>query len=198
MDDPILTALVDPADTDQPARVRSPGVGWWSMHPRAGAMMGAGAPAGSLTRLHRRYALVLPEGVTGMVGARLPADRRVAVAYGEVLFEILPVEHGSATALEPGGDVHAAPTAGLPAGTRAVVSPTDGTFYRRPGAGAPPFVDTGARVRAGQPLGLVEVMKTFNQVLYGGPGLPEEAEIVEIRCGDAQEVRAGQILFVVR
>jgi hypothetical protein len=41
-------------------------------------------------------------------------------------------------------------------------------------------------------------MKTFNQILYDGPGCPEEAEVVEVRCEDAQEVSAGQILVVVR
>ena len=79
-----------------------------------------------------------------------------------------------------------------------MVSPTDGTFYRGPAPGTRPFVEPGSRVRAGQPLGLVEVMKTFNQIPYGGPGLPEEAEVVEIRCGDAEEVHAGQVLMFVR
>ena len=59
-------------------------------------------------------------------------------------------------------------------------------------------VEVGSRVQAGDPLGLVEVMKTFNQILYGGPGFPEDAEVVEVRAGDAEEVRAGQILMVVR
>jgi biotin carboxyl carrier protein len=40
-------------------------------------------------------------------------------------------------------------------------------------------------------------MKTFNQIVYGGPGLPEEAEVVEIRCADGAEVSAGQTLMVV-
>ena len=58
--------------------------------------------------------------------------------------------------------------------------------------------EVGGRVKRGQPIGLVEVMKTFNQILYDGPGFPDEAEVVEIRAEDAQEVGVGQILIVVR
>jgi biotin carboxyl carrier protein len=53
-------------------------------------------------------------------------------------------------------------------------------------------------VRRGDAVGLVEVMKTFNQILYDGPGFPEEAEVVEVRCEDGQEVRVGEVLVVVR
>ncbi len=41
-------------------------------------------------------------------------------------------------------------------------------------------------------------MKTFNQILYEGPGFPDQAEVIEIRVRDAEEVRAGQVLIVVR
>ena len=47
-------------------------------------------------------------------------------------------------------------------------------------------------------MGLVEVMKTFNQIQYGWPGLPDEAEVIEIRVEEGAEIRAGQILVVVR
>ena len=50
----------------------------------------------------------------------------------------------------------------------------------------------------GQVVGLVEVMKTFNQIQYGGAGLPEEAEVLEIRADEGAEIRAGQVLVVVR
>jgi biotin carboxyl carrier protein len=79
-----------------------------------------------------------------------------------------------------------------------VSAPTDGVFYRGPSPEAPPFVEVGSRVSKGQPVGLVEVMKTFNQIVYGGPGMPDEGEVLEIRCEDGAEVSAGQVLIVVR
>jgi biotin carboxyl carrier protein len=53
-------------------------------------------------------------------------------------------------------------------------------------------------VATGQPLGLIEVMKTFHPIVYGGRGLPERAELVEFRVADGAEVSAGQTLVVVR
>jgi biotin carboxyl carrier protein len=51
---------------------------------------------------------------------------------------------------------------------------------------------------AGQPVGLIEVMKTFNPILYGGGELPDEAEVVALAAEDESEVRAGQPLVIVR
>jgi acetyl-CoA carboxylase biotin carboxyl carrier protein len=154
---------------------------------------------GLFSSLHRRFALVLPEGTAGRTVGALPRKRSVPVEYGEVLFELAPVDPND----EAGAPVAAAALgrpadADLPEGTWAVVSPTDGFFYRRPSPGAEPFVEVGTRVQSGDPLGLVEVMKTFNQILYGGPGFPDDAEVVAIRAGDAEEVLAGQVLMVVR
>ena len=84
------------------------------------------------------------------------------------------------------------------AAAKAVTAPTDGVFYRRPAPDAAPFVEPGGRVEAGQPVGLVEVMKTFNQILYGGPGFPDSAEVLEIRAEEGAEIRSGDVLVVVR
>ena len=174
--------------------VLSPGVGWWSDHPHAGAVVDSGAPVGQLSTLNRRFDLVLPDGVAGRAVGEMSRRRLVAVEYGEVLFEVVPV--GADVEIVAGDDgMHGAD---LPEGSRAIAAPTDGFFYRCPSPGAPAFVEVGSRVRTGQPLGLVEVMKTFNQILYGGPGFPEEGEIVAIRAEDGDEIRAGQVLMVVR
>ena len=198
MNEPIVLVRVVPGD-DGRVRILSPGVGWWSAHPHPGALVGPGSPVGRFSSLHRRFALVLPEGTAGQTVGTLPRKRSVAVEYGEVLFELAPVDPNDEAGARGAAAALGHPSnADLPEGTWAVVSPTDGFFYRRSSPGAEPFVEVGSRVQAGDPLGLVEVMKTFNQILYGGPGFPEDAEVVEVRAGDAEEVRAGQILMVVR
>ncbi len=199
MSEPILLARVERGE-DGRARVLSPGVGWWSDHPGAGALLGPGSRIGTFQRLGQRLALVLPDGAAGRVAGPLPRNLAVPLEYAQLLFELAPVQAaGDAEALAEHAAAIGHPSAtGFPPGTWAVVSPTDGIFYRRPAPGARPFVEPGARIRAGQPLGLVEVMKTFHPIVYGGPGFPEEAEVVEVRCGDAEEVRAGQVLVVVR
>jgi acetyl-CoA carboxylase biotin carboxyl carrier protein len=198
MDDPILLVNVE-SDDDGMTRVLAPKVGRWSSLPGPGTLIGPGSDVGTLEQLHRRFRLVMPEGAAGLVSDGLPPLRSVSVEYGQQLFRLAPVgsiKNGEAAG---GGAVPGQPAGEkLAADTRAVVSPTDGVFYRKPSPDAAPFVQVGGRVKRGQPVGLVEVMKTFNQILYDGPGFPEEAEVVEIRAEDAQEIGVGEILIVVR
>jgi acetyl-CoA carboxylase biotin carboxyl carrier protein len=198
MYDPVLLVRVE-RDDDGTARVLAPRVGWWSSLPAQGTLIGPGSDVGVLDQLNRRFRLLMPEGAAGLVTDGLPPLRRVAVEYGQILFQLRPVE--AAAADKPAGAAgrgEGATSAELGADSRTIVSPTDGVFYRKPSPDAPPFVEKGGRLRRGQPVGLVEVMKTFNQILYDGPGVPDEAEVVEIRAADAQEVAAGQVLIVVR
>jgi acetyl-CoA carboxylase biotin carboxyl carrier protein len=192
MDEPVLRVLV------QDGRVLSPAVGLWGSHPVAGALLSPGAFVGSLVQGNRRRILALPVGSSGRLVTSLPRDRLVPVAYGTLLFELAPL---TADELQPAEAADRSRHPGgldLPAGTRAVIAPTDGVFYRRAAPGSPAFVEPGQTVHAGQAIGLVEVMKTFNQVLYGGPDLPDRATVVEIRTGDGEEIRAGQVLLLVR
>ena len=82
-------------------------------------------------------------------------------------------------------------------GLLAFRAPTDGVFYSRAAPDVPPFVSVGQRIQRGQPVGLIEVMKTFNQILYDGDSLPEQGTVKEIRVSDGEEVSAGQALIVV-
>jgi len=178
--------------------VLAPAAGWWSRHPVPGCVLVAGQSVGTLEVLHRRLSLVLPEEAFGAVSGELPTDRRVAVEYGQPLLLLDPegaggVAGGAGTAAaEPGVETTRAATG------YAVRAPTDGVFYRRSAPGAAPFVELGQRIRRGQPVGLVESMKTFNQVVLGGPGAPEEGEVVEILVEDEAEIRSGQPLLRVR
>jgi len=79
----------------------------------------------------------------------------------------------------------------------ALKAPIDGIFYCRPTPEDPPFASVGDILVAGQTLGLIEVMKTFNPVKFEGAGLPERATLLTVAVGDHQEVAAGQTLFVV-
>lgn len=171
--------------------VLAPALGVWHAPPAEGDLLGPLARLGWLERVGRRRPLHLPVGVVGRV-VEAPSERVVPVEYGQRLLRLASLGKEARSERRPGSrSVASAP--GFD-----VVSPVDGVFYRGPGPQAPPFVEVGTRLRAGQPIGLVEVMKTFNQVLYGAIGLPDEAVVLEVRCGDAEEVRAGQTLLIVR
>jgi acetyl-CoA carboxylase biotin carboxyl carrier protein len=78
-------------------------------------------------------------------------------------------------------------------------SPTlrDFLFYRRPSPDEPNYVAEGDVVKRGQVLGLVEVIKCFNQIIYGGDGFPDEASVVRIVPEDAGEVKFNRPLIVL-
>jgi acetyl-CoA carboxylase biotin carboxyl carrier protein len=58
-----------------------------------------------------------------------------------------------------------APAAAAPAvDGNAVLSPMVGTFYRSPSPEAPPFIEVGQTVKAGEVLCIVEAMKMMNQI----------------------------------
>ena len=73
-----------------------------------------------------------------------------------------------------------------------VVSPIPGVFYRRPDPDSPLFVEDGGTVTEDQPVGLVEVMKSFHQIPAGAAGT-----VVEFLVADEDEVDAGQPVAVV-
>ena len=45
-----------------------------------------------------------------------------------------------------------------------IKTPLPGTFYRRPSPDADPYVGEGDSVRAGDVVGLIEIMKTFHEI----------------------------------
>jgi oxaloacetate decarboxylase alpha subunit len=75
-------------------------------------------------------------------------------------------------------------------GLVAVESPMVGTFYRAPEPDAPPFVEEGDVVAAGQTLCILEAMKLMNEVKSD-----LEAVVRKIHVDNAQPVEFGQVLF---
>jgi acetyl-CoA carboxylase biotin carboxyl carrier protein len=56
---------------------------------------------------------------------------------------------------------------------RTIKSPLPGTFYRTPSPDAPPFVSEGDAVKAGDTIGLVEIMKSFHEIQTEAAGVLE-------------------------
>lgn len=53
---------------------------------------------------------------------------------------------------------------------RMLRSPLPGTFYRRPNPQAEPYVSEGDDVKPGDVVGLVEIMKSFHEVVSDAEG----------------------------
>ncbi len=73
-----------------------------------------------------------------------------------------------------------------------VTSPMVGTAYRSAEPGAPPFVEIGSKVTAGQTLLIIEAMKTMNQI----PS-PRAGTVLAILVEDGQPVEYGEPLAVI-
>jgi oxaloacetate decarboxylase alpha subunit len=71
-----------------------------------------------------------------------------------------------------------------------VEAPMVGVFYRAPQPGAPPFVEEGETVAAGQTLCILEAMKLMNEIKAENPGI-----VRSIHVGNAEPVEFGQLLF---
>ena len=74
--------------------------------------------------------------------------------------------------------------------TKTIPAPLPGTFYRRPAPDQPPFKNEGDIVTIGEPVGLIEVMKTFTQVLA-----EEAGKIGRFLVENEAAVMAGEPLY---
>jgi acetyl-CoA carboxylase biotin carboxyl carrier protein len=73
-----------------------------------------------------------------------------------------------------------------------VASPMVGTAYLAPEPGARPFVEVGTMVKPGEPLMIIEAMKTMNQIPAPRPGT-----VIQILVEDGQPVEYGQPLMII-
>jgi acetyl-CoA carboxylase biotin carboxyl carrier protein len=74
----------------------------------------------------------------------------------------------------------------------AVKSPMVGTAYHAPEPGAPPFVEVGSKVTAGQTVLIIEAMKTMNHIPAHKAGT-----VVAVLVGNAQPVEFGEPLVII-
>jgi len=175
------------------ARVRllSPGVGLFTEARAPGALLAPREAAGVLLVLGRPLRLVVPAEVTGRVVGPGFERRQAAVGFGDVLYELEQLATGAARAAPAAASSTAQAARGL-----VLRSPQSGRFYQRPAPGEPVFLAPGAVVQDGQPIGLIEVMKTFTHVVYrAGDGLPARARLVRYAAADGAEVRSGAALL---
>ena len=89
-------------------------------------------------------------------------------------------------AAAPAAEERSAPS-GFP-----IEAPMVGTMYRAPSPGAPPFVEVGSRIAAGDVVCIIEAMKILNQIESDVSGV-----VREILVENGQPVEFGQTIMVV-
>jgi acetyl-CoA carboxylase biotin carboxyl carrier protein len=75
---------------------------------------------------------------------------------------------------------------------RTIKSPLPGTFYRRPNPQADPYVSEGDEVKAGDVVGLIEIMKSFHEISSDADGV-----VVRFLVENEDLVDAGQTIIAL-
>ena len=101
--------------------------------------------------------------------------------------EAAPAAAATAAAAAPPSAEDRAAESGFP-----IESPMVGTMYRAPTPGAPPFVEVGSRISAGDVVCIIEAMKILNQIESDFSGV-----VREILVENGQPVEFGQTLMIV-
>jgi oxaloacetate decarboxylase alpha subunit len=109
---------------------------------------------------------------------------------GEAATSAEPIAIAESVPVAPQGEAIAPDVRDRPGTWEPVISPMVGTFYVAPAPDAPPFVQVGDEVVAGQSLCIVEAMKLMNEIQAEQMGT-----IREVCVENAMPVEFGTVLF---
>ncbi len=184
---PQQRALVEPATAGSTRiELRAPMPGHFIPTIDDGDLVTPEEVIGQLVVLGRSIALV-----SGVRGLAVETGGPRAVAFGAPLFAI------DLAASITGGEVASVATTAQATGELVFRAPTSGRYYGRSAPDKPAFVTPGLELAPGATICLLEVMKTFHRVTYGGSGLPERARIRSILIADGDDVNAGDPLLAL-
>ncbi|MGD8316349.1 MAG: hypothetical protein PVH21_10100 [Myxococcales bacterium] len=187
-DDHVLAMRAGEEDASE---LLAPSVGIFKAAVEKGQWVSPGQLLGTIEVLGVQHRLLAPNGLTGRVSRhRAEGVSRVPVQYGDSLFTVVAESLVGATAPQPDRPPEQE-------GALSFVAPMSGRFYSRPSPNEPPFVEQGETIRKGQTVGLLEVMKTFNRLVYGGDALPEQALVERFVPEDGDDVARGDVLLVL-
>lgn len=190
-----LTVLSETKDSEH--SLLSPKVGYFTIAHPSGTFLSPGAFVGRLRVMNSHYDLYLPGNIQGKVIVDEKRDRIIPVEFGQELFRLNPEQQlvESEKEAAPGkskGDVTADADEGF-----VITAFTAGIFYKKPSPDAPSFVEVGQKIEKGKALGLIEVMKTFNRIIFHGTDKADVGTVKKVYVEDAVEVKSGQSLFLI-
>ena len=184
-----LEAIVTKND-DGHLVLKSPAVGQWREGPARGSAVAPGEQVGRLEVLGRFHRIFAPASAAGLVvSTRGSTEARASVGYDDELC-VLDPSAGSVGELAAAGESET-----LHEGAVVFRAPSSGRYYARPGPDKPAFVEVGSEISAGQTVAILEVMKTFNRIAYGGAGLPARAKVLRVVPADGADINRDDVLL---
>ena len=121
-------------------------------------------------------------------GTRVVVRSRSAVQGGQVVLGAAAPQTTASAASVPlptGTKPSVTPERAAAPSGQVVTAPLTGIFYAAPSPGAPALISVGSIVAVGQPIGLIEAMKLFNEIKSDKAG-----RVVRIIAQDGQLVKA--------
>lgn len=191
-----MASLIALAELDNSHhQILSPAVGVYYSFPEKGTFLSAGSSIGKLRVFNTIHDLRLPDQVLGEVIFQGERDKIIKVGYGQELFRLNP-EKDLTDLEEKIAETKSTGSESLDEGYK-ITAFTTGIFYRKSSPDAPPYVEEGETIEKGKVLGLIEVMKTFNQIIFPGTDSSLKGKIKKILVKDSQEVKLNQPLFLI-
>ncbi len=170
-------------------RLLSPAVGLLTRARAQGELLAEGQECGVLLVLGRAARLLVPQGACGRIANAPPERLHAPLGSGDLVYELEPL--GAALARPATAQVLAQSASGL-----VFRAPQTGRFYQRPSPADAPFAKAGDVLSEGSPVGLIEVMKTFTQVVHrAAGGLPASVRVLRYLVADGADVKQGQPLL---
>lgn len=170
-------------------RLVAPAVGLFTRACAQGELLAEGQECGVLLVLGRAHALLAPPGTSGRIANAPPERVHAPLGFGDLVYELEPL--GAALARPAAAQAPAQGASGL-----VLRAGQSGRFYLRPSPADAPFVQAGEVLSEGRPVGLIEVMKTFTQVVHrAADGLPARARVLRYLVADGADVKQGQGLL---
>ena len=170
--------------------LRAPAPGYFHLRDAADHLVAPGDVLGELEILGRITRITAPR-VRGLVKLPPgPALARRPVGYGDVLVRVttdIALGTLEASTADPAAIAHGV----------VFRAPTSGRFYGRPAPDKPAFVAAGSELHAGTTVCLLEVMKTFHRVTYGGADVPARARVRDVLVADGADVNQGDALLAL-
>ena len=175
-------------------KIFSPGIGMFRISVNNGEILYPGSIIGVLTVLGSKSRIRLPLGVSGKVEMPERSLTVFPIGYNDLIFSLKPLKES----LENNSD-HKDEISESEAGEDEIIIKAfiSGVFYLRPSPDSEPFITPGSGIKKGAILGLIEVMKSFNQIVFSGDGKNRPGKIEKIFVEDSAEVEMGDPLFLV-
>ena len=128
------------------------------------------------------------------VPAAAPAAAPVIAPVAAPADDAAPAEQGApAEATLPEASEKAEAAVEEQAGVVIIRAPSQGLFFSQPEPGAPPYVTVGAAVKAGDTVGLMEIMKTYSALTS-----PVDGEVIAIHVVNEEYLEPGQALISIK